>query len=573
MASDAPPFNLVDEPWIPCVTWQRPDARVHPAVEERGLEETLVQAHTAFEVLGDTPLETVSIIRLLLAILHRSLDVSSIVRWQAQWEAGRFPEAPLRAYLAKWRGRFNLFDAERPFYQTPSLDLSNPGSIAKLLYQADNNPTLFDHTYIDAPPALTPARAARCLVAIQAFDTPGMKTGRTSEERSSQASPLVQSAVVVFRGPTLFHTLMLNLHRYSPDVDGMPWQFERVKDLPAWERSTETTAADRSPAGYCDLLTWQSRRVRLEPLTGDDGVVTVRRAVLMRGESVPTDFERRGRETMVAFKRRREPRDDQSAWYPLGFTEDRAAWRDSLALFTAMPDDAVRVKGAGWLADLMYDGALDDAPLFPVELFGLRTAKAKCLFWRHERLSIPRALLVQPAAAREVANALDIAEQVALIVGSPFLTTVNGNGKRIVSALATIAECLVRLDEESRARSDLPRVRRARALAIHLSGGRTYWAGLMLPFQAFLAALPADLEDDGERQPRCRGLALADWRRAVRSAADAAYREIAERVGVRGNAMKAVAVGDSVFRRQLRQVLEEDLVREGGRANDGPITA
>ena len=57
-------FNLIDEPWIPCL---RPDGTTIAL----GLRETLLQAHELREIRGDTPLETAALHRLLLAILHR----------------------------------------------------------------------------------------------------------------------------------------------------------------------------------------------------------------------------------------------------------------------------------------------------------------------------------------------------------------------------------------------------------------------------------------------------------------------------------------------------------------------
>ena len=36
-------------------------------------------------------------------------------------------------------------------------------------------------------------------------------------------------------------------------------------DVPAWELDQENVAIDRQPKGYLDLLTWQSRRIKLIP--------------------------------------------------------------------------------------------------------------------------------------------------------------------------------------------------------------------------------------------------------------------------------------------------------------------
>ena len=67
---------------------------------------------------------------------------------------------------------------------------------------------------------------------------------------------------------------MLNLCRYAPE-EGDPWDFDRNGDIPAWERDEDTRPEDRSPNGYIDLLTWQSRRIRLHPETRHDGSAVV----------------------------------------------------------------------------------------------------------------------------------------------------------------------------------------------------------------------------------------------------------------------------------------------------------
>ena len=56
-------FNLCDEPWLPCI-------RLDGRAVELGLYDMLMQAHTLRELLGETPLETAALHRLLLAVLH-----------------------------------------------------------------------------------------------------------------------------------------------------------------------------------------------------------------------------------------------------------------------------------------------------------------------------------------------------------------------------------------------------------------------------------------------------------------------------------------------------------------------
>lgn len=80
-------FNLVDEPWIPCVT-------ADGASIELGLLDTLTRAHELREMADPSPLVTVALHRLLLAIVHRLLDgPASYDAWCAVWNAGQFDSA------------------------------------------------------------------------------------------------------------------------------------------------------------------------------------------------------------------------------------------------------------------------------------------------------------------------------------------------------------------------------------------------------------------------------------------------------------------------------------------------
>lgn len=568
MAVDLPSYNLLDEGWIPCLRLEV-DGRAgeRPAPRMLGLTETLTEANRIVEIEGDTPLETVSIIRLLLAILYRCVDVSSMESWRTLWESRRFPKEAIDVYLERHRQRFDLFDAARPFYQCASVPMESAGTVSKLLYQADNNTTLFDHAIVASPPALRPDKVARSLLVIQAFDTSGTKSGNRAE-KIAPASPLVQSAVIVFRGSTLFETLMLNLCRYSPDRDGEPWEFRARDDLPAWERDASSTADDRMPSGFCDLLTWQSRRALVRPEFQPDGAVVVRHATVMKGAGLAAGFERRNRETMLAFRQAREPKASESAWYPMRFVEDRALWRDCLALFSSVPDDSSRSKGSQWLAALQDEGVLPRRSLQPVDVYGLATEKAKCLFWRHEQMTIPASLVADENAGWRVKDALDIAERVAPILSAQSVrqAAADGRPRTMASALAVLAWGLVKYEEDlERSLAGLRPAQRRRLarLIAELSPGRRFWANLAMPFQQFLEDLSASVG------PGSHTDATSRWRGAVRTAAIDAFGSIAERVGVRGHALRAVAVGDRIFRHQLKLALEDDShIREGG-THDG----
>src|SRR5262249_51626163 len=144
-----------------------------------------------------------------------------------------------------------------------------------------------------------PAASAACwLVAFQAFALGGTITREKGKKPSADAGQLVKSAVVLAKGDNLFQTLMLNLVQYSADEE-KPFAFSADRDKPAWEREGETSPIDRRYDGYLDLLTWQSRRVKLVPERDEDGDLRgVWGVIAMQGFELPDRYSRHQRESM-----------------------------------------------------------------------------------------------------------------------------------------------------------------------------------------------------------------------------------------------------------------------------------
>jgi len=134
-------FNLIDKAWIPC--------SMNGEIKKLGLLETLRDSHEIKGIYDPSPLITASLHRLLLAILHRSFrGPANSGEWKGLWERWDEKTPRLTDYFAKWYHRFDLFDADYPFYQCASLPLSYEVPIAKLFHElaSGNNATLFDHT-------------------------------------------------------------------------------------------------------------------------------------------------------------------------------------------------------------------------------------------------------------------------------------------------------------------------------------------------------------------------------------------------------------------------------------------
>jgi len=119
-------FNLVDEKWL-TVT----DSQCRP--EEVSLSDLFLHAQDYSAVDGDNGLQTVAILRLLLAVsitlLYRydengelselKKPNEALERWKNVYKKGCFPRKAVEDYFRMWHERFWLFDESYPFFQVP----------------------------------------------------------------------------------------------------------------------------------------------------------------------------------------------------------------------------------------------------------------------------------------------------------------------------------------------------------------------------------------------------------------------------------------------------------------------
>ncbi len=511
----------------------------------------LVEAPQIREIVDPSPLVTVALHRLLLAILHRNFGPEGAGEWQALWKASKWDAEILATYFQGWRHRFDLFDQRQPFYQTADIDFSLEVPVSKLTHElaSGNNPTLFDHCADDVPKALSPAQAARYLVAHQSFAVGGLITRLPGEGASAKAAPLTKAAVVLVRGKNLFQTLMLNLHRCSPK-DEEPFKAE-VDDSLAWERAEETRAEDRYPKGYLDLLTWQSRRIRLHPEQDVDGRWVVKHVVIMKGNQFSDGLDHHSSETMVAFGRVEKPAKGQAPWPPVTFQEKRALWRDSLSLFQSVEEKQARPKTLDWLNDLVSEGVLARSQTLQMDMLGLSTDRAKVNFWRHEHLPLPLAYLDNDDLLSKLRVALDIAENA---------------GKALWGSARFLCKLLSlpnwdQLNERERQQQERARKKDIKNMTDNLAPERAYWPRLEAPFKLLLVNLPQDKDDFGEYGSR----KLPKWATTVRCTAWQAFDGATRSLDTSARTLKAVTLARREFSRRLSNVLADYLkTKEGG---------
>lgn len=270
-------FNLLEEPWIRVLL---PDCDVR----EVSLTDALLHAQDYSDLAGELPTQDVAVLRLLLAILHAvfvrvdaqgreaplyfrdgapcpSTD-EALVRWQSLWRLGRFPETPIREYLARWRERFWLFHPQRPFWQVPEAEIGTEYTSAKLngeLSESGNKLRLFPAYTGVGKSEMDYAQAARWLLHINGYDDTAVKP-KGEGLPSVKVGYLGSLGMIRVQGDNLFETLMLNLTLLQ---DGKSlWGAPR----PCWEldvpRSAERTQIPL-PDNPSELLTLQSRRLLL----------------------------------------------------------------------------------------------------------------------------------------------------------------------------------------------------------------------------------------------------------------------------------------------------------------------
>ena len=357
-------FDLTAQPWVPVV--------VRGARTEVSVRQALLQAHEIEGLAVEDPLQAVAVFRqvLLPVVLHAFDAPGDLDEWGERFRVGRFDAATLTAYLDEHADRFDLFDPVRPFAQVAQLQAVNgetkPVSLLIPQLAAGNNVPLFSARTENDPPALTPAEAARAVLSTHCWDTAAIKTGAAGDQRvkagittGNPTGPLGQLGVVVPMGQSLFETLMLS-------VPVLPQGLAK-SDRPQWAKPVLNQSWDtRGPEGLLDLLTWQSRRIRL--VADPDATAEeprVRRVVLCAGDRIsvlPLDVE-----PHTVWKLVDKPKANDPPRRPDRHQPGRSAWRGLAALVATQQPTSDRKSAPLAMAHirgLRVEGLLaDDFPL------------------------------------------------------------------------------------------------------------------------------------------------------------------------------------------------------------------
>ena len=339
-------FNLIDQPWIVCVTAN--------GTQTLSLRQVFDGTAVPIQILGDSPTQDYAVLRVLLAIFWRAhLGDSAASRSWDEWfiskrqelvETGR--DDAVLSYLENHRSRFDLFHPETPFMQVATLDTSKSTrqTVSRIL--PDSEQDYFTMRTHEGRQSLAFDEAARWLIHTQAYDYSGIKSGALGDPRvkGGRGYPIGtgwagMTGGTVIHGRTLLETLLLNTveDALSPSANG---------DRPVWEREADSAAQrnDRAgklvdppavqPQGASDLATWQSRRVRLFP---DNERVTA--VLVSNGDQIPDAGKNVFGDPMTPYRfSKNQTKKGQLAFYPKPYDAERTMWRSLDALLVSETD-------------------------------------------------------------------------------------------------------------------------------------------------------------------------------------------------------------------------------------------
>ncbi|NLX43892.1 MAG: type I-E CRISPR-associated protein Cse1/CasA, partial [Chloroflexi bacterium] len=482
---------------------------------ELGLYDVLVRAHTLQGLACEVPTETVAIYRLLLGILHRVFGPADMDAWHRLWQAGRWDPEPLQAYLSRWADRFDLCSPVHPFLQTHDKRV-NARWAGDLRHETRSADTLFNHNTDDGTYTLSPARAARALVAMHHFGFAGKK-GSKMQFTDASSTRMITFLV---RGENLFQSLLLNMPRYGGDSDPLP---NSGSDRLWWEADDPCSPPRTVPLGYLDYLTWPNRLLELE--WNEQGEVTG----LSMGPALRLDGSVLN--PLAAFTRSTESGVHNTVW-----KEGRALWRDATALLASA--DIVRPRQLDWLAELAEEHDLPLGRLVPVDGYGMCTlgGKDKVYFYRSERLALSSALLADRACSEALVASLSQAET----VGTALVRYVKGTPSGV---FATLAGYLIAPQQDVGGRQ--PDSKDVDAMVLSWAGDGLYWAELEVPFQQLAVEIGDDLQ-----------AARLHWAQAIRGAAWSAFRSVVQGLPPTPAALKAAVRAQASLGALLKRVLE-----------------
>ena len=357
-SNTSPGFNLCNEPWIPVLY-------VSGQTQEVSLKQLFDESNSIRKIHSGDATTDVAILGVAVAIFFRAVlenteEYGELYREPKKWiqnisSGGSEQLYFVQGYLKKYQDRFNLFDAERPFMQVADLHTSKGEVKPVSRLVLDSESEYFSMRAEQALTSLSYAEAARYLVTVQAYDYSGIKSGAVGDPRvkGGKGYPLGvgwygTTGKIIIHGENLIETLLYCIdYEQLLNVEKVKGKSHRIalQDKSVWERELPDTAAPRAykggdptkykdepapAAGMCEILTWQSRRVRLFPENGRVTGVLVSNGDKWLDRNTYTD-------PLTAYRfSKNQSTQTHYVWMPQTHSAERTLWRGADALLTRL---------------------------------------------------------------------------------------------------------------------------------------------------------------------------------------------------------------------------------------------
>ena len=492
-------FNLIEEPWIPCIT-------LDGELVTMSLHGLFNHAHELREISCETPLMTAAMYPMILALLHRVFGPESRREWRALMAAGRFDMSAIEAYLEQWYDRFDLFHPEYPFYQAHD-DRVKVKSVIHIIHSIGNTGTLFTHETDEKSLNLSPAEAAIQLVTAQSFRTAGLSGLKQKFTDGNYARGVIFWAI----GDNIFETCMLNLIAYPSSLNPIP---HTELDIPTWEQA-EPYKPREFPYGYLDYLTWMNNRIELQP-EALGGRISVRQMTIAPGLTMSAE--------VLSPQKQYFGREDKKrgyVWSFLYFDESKDLWRDYHSLINLSDEHAKSPVVLQWLSTVAEDDVVR------LSAMGMLAQQAKPIFYRHTRMPLPTSLLTDVFKQDLVNQAVESASEVA---------------NKLKWAIDTLAERIL-----MRGGDDKPDKVTRNNLVQQWDGLSVYWGGLEPHFWDFIVALS---QDDTQ--------AIDTWHDILMAKAHEALDDVMKMTGTDAFALRAQVDATRILNSSLKKLFDKE---------------
>ena len=363
-SNTSPGFNLCNEPWIPVlyVSGQTQEVSLKQLFDESN---SIRKIHSG-DATTDVAILGVAVVIFFRAVLENKEEYGELYREPKKWIqnislGGSEQLYFVQDYLKKYQDRFNLFDAERPFMQVADLHTSKGEVKPVSRLVLDSESEYFSMRAEQALTSLSYAEAARYLVTVQAYDYSGIKSGAVGDPRvkGGRGYPIGvgwygTTGKIIVHGENLIETLLYCIdYEQLLNVEKVKGKSHRIalQDKSVWERELPDAAAPRAykggdptkykdepaPAvGMCEILTWQSRRVRLFPENGRVTGVLVSNGDKWFDRNTYTD-------PLTAYRfSKNQSTQTNPVWMPKAHSAERTLWRGVDALLMRLDSSQIK---------------------------------------------------------------------------------------------------------------------------------------------------------------------------------------------------------------------------------------